>query len=214
MFSIRLILLMATLFFTQTNTLLAFQDAIQIGQPLPLIVSTPVTGRWYEKYPFQIENFGKTRGHAPANQVTRLAIFIDGLDEARWQWLKEIDNLLVEADREETFVTLFDAKGAQVGGFDALELQARIDELQKLTDAHKIEHLSIGVAANIGQGNKSKAGLNESHNFAVILLRKADGEGKPVVESQILLHSEKAKKDAIKEALLKIAEHLKTANRP
>ncbi len=36
-----------------------------LGKKAPVSVSTPATGFWAEKYPFDSTTFGKVRGHCP-----------------------------------------------------------------------------------------------------------------------------------------------------
>lgn len=180
-----------------------------LGKPLPTMVSTPATGAWNAKHPFDPATFGKVRGYAPANQVTRLAIFSDRLDENVWKCLKDIDQILKDSDQQECYVTVFDIKGAQLGGYQVDELSERISELKKLTTERQIKRLSIGIAANSSPGNRAQVGLGAAGNVSIVLLTKADhNDKKAIVQSLIVLDSKKLDDKEVGSAMKLIQQHL------
>ena len=204
------------LIFLPSQLLLSWQQPQSqsdlLGKALPLVVSTPATGAWNAKHPFDPTTFGKVRGHAPANQISQLAIFIDGIDATVWKLLKQIELLVAESNKEQCYVTLFDVRGAQVGGYQADELANRIAELQKLAKENQVERISLGIAANNSPGNKAKAGLDASHNFSIVLLTKPDlNERKAIVQSLILLDTKSSTTTELSAALKLIDQHLKAA---
>ncbi len=68
-------------------------------------------------------------------------------------------------------VYLFDTQGAQQGGYTSEELIQRIKEIQEISDKHKLNVLSIAIAANSSPKSTARVGLNDSHDVMIVYFR-------------------------------------------
>jgi hypothetical protein len=157
-----------------------------LGKKAPVSVSTPATGFWAEKYPFDSSAFGKVRGHCPAASMSGSGIMVYArqLNPQVLAALERInESLASHSDMTQSYVNLFDSKGAQFGGYTADEVSARIAELQKIAADHKLTHLSIGIAANGSDGHAARCGLDKTHDLVVVFLKANPDPKKPALVS-------------------------------
>lgn len=146
-----------------------------VDSKLPLVVSTPASGFWYKRHPFDPKLFAATRGFAPASQVESkcVAVFIDGLDDERWARIKILDELLSQAEfGDQSYVNIFDTKGAQLGGYTTSELEARLAEIREKAEQLKLEKISLGIAASTEPTLKHKFGIDQHDDMTVLLIQR------------------------------------------
>lgn len=166
----------------------------RIGERAPLSVTTPATGIWAAEYPFDPQKLGTIRGFSPATGAKKsiVMIYVRSLNANTIDLLRSIDGLI--STREElncSYVQIFDEKGAQVGGYTADEILARITELKKISDEQNLKSLSLGLAANGSPESAAQVGLDKDTDIVVAFLRKPDGPKKtPVVTWNRALQSE------------------------
>jgi hypothetical protein len=175
----------------------------RIGERAPLSVTTPATGIWAAEYPFDPKKFGTIRGFSPATGAKKsiVMVYVRSLNANTIDLLRAIDDLI--STREElnwSYVQVFDEKGAQVGGYTADEILARITELKKISDEQNLKSLSLGLAANGSPKSAAQVGLDKDADIVVAFIRKPDGPKKsPVVAWYRALHSETLNATAITE---------------
>lgn len=169
----------------------AFWEAT-LGKKQPLLVSTPATGPWALKHPFDPEKFGQTRGFAPGlgrrglGDATGMILLITStLSQDMLQCIQQIDRI-ADPDRTsrdpsdpessaslaklgnrslDAYVHHIDSNGAQLGGFTIDQLADRIARLQELAETYSLKHASMGIAAN---GSLERVGLNEKCDAVLI----------------------------------------------
>lgn len=163
-----------------------------LGKKQPLLISTPATGPWALKHPFDPEKFGRTRGFAPGlgrrglGDATGMVMLITStLSQDMMQFIERIDRI-ADPDRTsrdpsdpevspsltklgkrqlDAYVHYLDSNGAQLGGFTADQLAERIARLQELAESHSLKHASMGIAAN---GALERVGLNDLGDAVLI----------------------------------------------
>ena len=166
----------------------------RIGERAPVSVTTPATGIWAAEYPFDPKKFGTIRGFSPATGAKKsiVMVYVRSLNANTIDLLRAIDGLI--STREElnwSYVQIFDEKGAQVGGYTADEILARITELKKISDEQNLKSLSLGLAANGSPKSAAQVGLDKDTDIVVAFIRKPDGPKKsPVVAWYGALQSE------------------------
>jgi hypothetical protein len=149
-----------------------------LGKRAPVSVTTPASGPWAAKYPFNPQQFGLIRGFSPgtAAKTDCILIYTRSLSPAVLSLAKRIEAIISETPSlESSFVHLFDEKGAQRGGYTADEVVARIGEIQTLANKHQLTRLSIGIAANSSGKN---VGLVGDRDLVVVLLAASKEQGK------------------------------------
>lgn len=161
----------------------------------PLIVATPATGSAAKEIPFDAQKFGKVRGTSPgtATKMACIMVYTTKLDERCIALIRKLDAVAGESKLEGSFVHVFDEKGAQVGGYTADEITARIKELEKVATDNKLKHISLGIAASPSAA--SQVGLDDSHDVAVSTLRKSAGRSAGVTVSWYELTAAKSLDD-------------------
>lgn len=183
-------------------------DALQGKRP-PITVVTPASGPFAEQHPFQKESFGKTRGFCPANGAkgNAVMVYLRTLSPKNIAWLQRIEAAMESQPKwNETFVHVFDAKGAQVGGYSADELETRIAELRTIANQEKWERISVGVTANSAG---DRVGLEDGCTLVVVLLTPtADSKGRSVVRWHAYGREESLDEDTFKEWLQAIESHM------
>ena len=163
-----------------------------LGKKQPLLISTPATGPWALKRPFDPEKFGQTRGTAPGlgrrglGDATGMVMLITStLSQDMLQFIQGIDRI-ADPDRTsrdpsepessaslsklgnrslDAYVHYIDSNGAQLGGFTIDQIADRIARLQELAETYSLKHVSMGIAAN---GSLERVGLNEKCDAVLI----------------------------------------------
>jgi hypothetical protein len=146
-----------------------------MGGRAPLSVSTPATGLWADEHPFDPKTFGTIRGFSPATGAKNaiVMVYVRSLNENTLNLLQAIDAVIsTQEDLKWSYVQIFDEKGAQVGGYTADEILARIAGLKQIADDQKIKSLSLGLAANGLPKSAEQVGLNNDNDIVVAFLRK------------------------------------------
>jgi hypothetical protein len=149
-----------------------------LGKRAPVSVTTPASGPWAAKYPFDPQKFGLIKGFSPgtAAKTDGIMIYTRALSPVVLSLATRVEGIISENPRlESSFVHLFDEKGAQLGGYNAEEVVARIAEIQALANEHQLNRLSIGIAANSSGKN---VGLIGDRDLVVVLLAASEDQGK------------------------------------
>lgn len=149
-----------------------------LGKGAPVCVTTPASGPWAAKYPFDPEKFGLIRGFSPGTSAKTdcIMIYTRTLSPAVLSLATRIEGILSEAPGlESSYVHVFDGKGAQPGGYTADEVITRIAGIQALANEHQLNRLSIGIAANSSGKN---AGLAGDRDLVVVFLAASEVQGK------------------------------------
>ncbi|MFN7730255.1 MAG: hypothetical protein ACK5OB_00020 [Pirellula sp.] len=177
-----------------------------LGKKQPLLVSTPATGPWALKRPFDPEKFGQTRGTAPGlgrrglGDATGMVMLITStLSQDMLEFIQGMDRI-ADPDRTsrdpsepessaslsklgnrslDAYVHHIDSNGAQLGGFTIDQIADRIARLQELAETYSLKHVSMGIAAN---GSLERVGLNEKCD-AVLIYVSAQPLPQPLPES-------------------------------
>lgn len=149
-----------------------------VDKPLPLVVATTAAGPLKANYPFDPEKFGTTRGYCPSCRIrsNSIVIYTLELDEPVLLLLEALNKHLVNTNSaEESYLHVFDVKGAQLGGYTKTELVDRINQIENLVQSRRISHISVGIAANREVG--SRMGLGVDRDTLVVLVRAPSEKG-------------------------------------
>jgi hypothetical protein len=135
--------------FVLCATALAQSNEIQKGKPLPAVSATAASGRWVERAAFNPESYGKVRGISPGRaKEQKVVLYTSVLNRDFFRVAAAVDRYI--ARRPElawSYVMVTDTRGAQFGGYTAMEVRARLDEIKSLARRNGIRHLSFLVAA-------------------------------------------------------------------
>ena len=136
----------------------------RVGKPTPLVVATTATGPHATRFPFNSQTYGKVSGFAPATRAAKPCIVIYGknLNDYTLAIAFMIDRITQShPEMDAAYFYLFDAKGAQRGGYTADELAARL-------------HLPLAELESVAESLGGQSGLDEHLGLAGKTVRRGE----------------------------------------
>lgn len=176
---------------------------LQLGQRPPIVVATAATGPEAKKHPFDAKTYGLTRGFVPSITLPKpnLVVYTRTLDSRFASLAARLDVLAGKSEAMGgPFVNVFDAKGAQRGGYTAEEAGARLAQLESYARAEGWKSLSIGLAASPTAAGY--VGLDAEHEVTLVCL---DSDAKIVWKRSLSLKDQTGESLAALEAELRKA---------